>query len=129
MQKIPLNLAKEGMALAKPVLRDNGLVLVAEGTELSASLLERLERMGIDTVVVQGNPVDMDGIAGGTEYTKRIERLDHLFRKFKADPWMNDLKERLRNYFQVKAAAQAAAAQAAEAAEDEAGGENGEAQP
>ncbi|THB64474.1 MAG: hypothetical protein D6E12_14775 [Desulfovibrio sp.] len=124
MQKIPLNLAKEGMVLAKPVLRDNGLVLVAQGTELSSSLLERLERMDVDKVVVEGNPVDLDGAAGGTEYTTRIERLDHLFRKFQADPWMNQLKEDLRNYFQVKAAAQAAAlaeqeAEAQEAAQGE----------
>ena len=110
MQKIPLSLAKGGMVLAKPVLKENGLVLVAEGTELTDSLLERLERMGVENLVVQGNPVDLDGVAGGTEYNRIAGRLDHLFRKFKADPWMNDFKERLRSYFQVKAAAQSAPA-------------------
>ncbi|GAB6057048.1 hypothetical protein [Desulfonatronum parangueonense] len=104
MQKIPLNLAREGMKLAKPVLRDNGLVLVAENTELTGSLLERLERMEIAMVTVQGNPVDLGAGAGANPYSVRAGRLDHLFRKHESDPWMQKNKEHLKNYFQLKAA-------------------------
>ncbi len=121
MQKIPLKLAKPGMVLAKPVLRDNGLVLMAEGAELSQALLDRLERMEVGSITVKGNPVDMEGASGGTQYAKVIERLDHLFRKYKSDPFMNKLKVHLRNYFQVKAAAEAAALAAEE--NDESGEE------
>jgi hypothetical protein len=116
MQKIPLNLARPGMKLGKPVLRDNGLVLVAENTELTESLLQRLNRMDISTLTVQGNPVDMgDGSGGTNPYTARAKRLDHLFRAHEGDAWMQQLRDHLRSYFQFKAASAAAM---------DAGGEN-----
>jgi hypothetical protein len=117
VQRIPLSLAKPGMILDKPLLRDNGLVLVAEGTELSESLLMRLANMDIETVVVKGNPVDMNGAGGGSSFSQRAERLDHLFRKYQADPFMLKLKERLMDYFKLKAAAEAAAQAAQNATE------------
>lgn len=103
MQKIPLNLAKPGMILAKPSLRDNGLVLVAENTELSETLLQRLERMDIQTITVQGHPVDL-GDGGETPYAKRLARLDHLFRRHTKDAWMQKVREHIRQYFQLKSA-------------------------
>ena len=111
MQKIPLKLAKPGFVLAKPVLRDNGMVLLAEGTELSESLLTRLEDMDVAAVVVKGEPVDMEGAAGSGGFAKRLERLDHLFRRYKADPWMGRVKERLREHFKIKAAAESGPAE------------------
>lgn len=111
------------MVLAKPLLRDNGLVLVADGTELSDALIGRLENMGVETLVVKGTPLQMEGGMDGSSFAKRMERIDHLFRKFKADPYMLKVKERLHEYFQIKAAAEAAAA-AAMLAEEE-GEENG----
>lgn len=118
MQKIPVRLAKPGMILAKPLLRDNGLVLVGEGTEISESLLSRIVSLNIETVVVKGTPLDLDGLGGSSAYAKRAERLDHLFRKFRADPFMIKLKDRLKEYFQVKAAAEEAAEAAAKAQEE-----------
>ena len=108
MQRIPLRLAQAGMVLEKPILRDNGLVLIAEGSELSDTVLRRLESMNVETIVVKGNPVDMEGMGGGTSFSQRAERMDHLFRKYKADPFMLRLKDRLKEYFNLKAAAQAA---------------------
>ncbi len=106
MQKIPLNLAKPGMKLAKPILRDNGLVLVAENSELSEALLERLDRMDVAMITVQGNPVNLGG-GGKNPYTLRGERLGHLFRKHGDDPWMDKLQTHLNDYFQLKAASAA----------------------
>ncbi len=108
MQKIPINLAREGMVLEKPVMRDNGMVLVGEGTEITPKLVQRLENMGISKIVVKGEPVDMEGMAGGTSFSKRAERLDHLFRQFSEDEWMQQVKEFVRSYFQQKAAEEAA---------------------
>ncbi|MFP4071150.1 MAG: hypothetical protein ACLFTB_03785 [Desulfovibrionales bacterium] len=102
MQKIPLELAQAGMVLEKPLLRENGLVLVAEGTELTETLIGRLENMKITSIVVQGEPVEMEGMSG-TSYAKRIERLDHLFRGHE-DQWMQKVKLFLRHYFQSRAA-------------------------
>lgn len=118
MQKIPLTLAKAGMVLAKPVLRSNGLVLIGENAELSDAIIQRLIKMEIENVVVQGTPLDLEGVGSGTPYNRILERMDHLFRKYENDQDMALVKKRLREYFQLKAAAEAAkAAQAAEAVE------------
>jgi hypothetical protein len=105
MQKIPLNLARPGMVLAKPVPRQDGIVVVASGTEISEGLLSRLESMEVETIVVEGNPVNMDGVMAGSSYATRVERLDHLFRKFPDDPWMGRVKGMFKEYFTLKAAA------------------------
>jgi hypothetical protein len=106
MQKIPIKLAEPEMILEKPVLRPNGLVIVGEGTTLTETLINRLENMGIKDIVVQGEPLDMEGMVGSTSYGKRIERLDHLFRQFTNDPWMKKVKAFLKSYYQRKAASQ-----------------------
>lgn len=115
MQKIPLNLATPGMKLAKPVTRENGMVVIAEGMELTDSLIARMENMNIDKIVVKGNPVDLGGEGGDTAFGKRLERLDHLFRR-QDSPWMQKVKEFFHKYFKLKAAQQA---KARECAEDE----------
>jgi hypothetical protein len=109
MQKIPLNLAKPGMVLAKPVPRQDGIVVVASGTEITEGLLDKLQSMEVETIVVEGNPVNMDGVMAGSSYATRIARLDHLFRKFPDDPWMGRVREMFRAYFTVKAASSGSA--------------------
>jgi len=128
MQKIPINLAAPGMKLAKPVLKEGGMTIMAEGMELTDSLISRLENMKIDRITVQGHPVDMGGAGAGTKWAERLERLDVLFRRHTEDKWMNRVKVRMGQYFQIKAAAQEAKMQAMKDIEssDEDGIENGE---
>ena len=109
MQKIPLNLAKSGYVLAKPVARADGAVVAPQGAELTESILRKLDMMGVETVVVEGEPVKLDGMVSGTNYDVRLARLDHLFRKHQDNPWMNQVKGMLRQYFTVKAAGKTAA--------------------
>ncbi len=106
MQKIPLNLVKPGMILGKPVVRENGVVIMAEGTELTDSLIYRLENMKIDRIVVKGNPVDMGNASAGA--AERIKRMDHLFRMHGDDIWMGKVKGFLKRYFAFKASAEVA---------------------
>lgn len=101
-------MAKPGMKLAKPVQRDNGITVMAEGMELTQALIDRLDTMKIDRVVVQGHPVDIGGVAGGTKYDERLDRMAHLFRTYENDKWMMMVKNRLESYFRIKAAGQAA---------------------
>ncbi len=103
MQKIPVNLAKAGMVLEKSVLRDNGLVLVAQGTEISEALLNRLENMGVEWITVEGAPVEMEGMAPPKTYEQRMQEMDHLFRRYKNDKWMDSMKSFLKSYFRRKA--------------------------
>ncbi|QJB57926.1 hypothetical protein [Pseudodesulfovibrio sp. zrk46] len=124
MQKIPIDLAAPGMKLAKPVTKDNGMTIMAEGMELTDSLISRLQNMDIDRITVQGNPVDMGGAGAGTVYAERLERMDVLFRKYARDKWMMRVKGRISKYFQLKAAAQEAKRKAMEALMNEDKGEN-----
>ncbi|BDQ35948.1 hypothetical protein SYK_03080 [Pseudodesulfovibrio nedwellii] len=112
MQKIPINLAAPGMKLAKPVLKEGGMTIMAEGMELTDSLISRLGNMKIERITVQGHPVDMGGAGAGTKWAERLERLDVLFRSHTEDKWMTRVKVRMGQYFQIKAAAQEAKMQA-----------------
>lgn len=111
MQKIPLNLAKPGMKLAKAVERQDGLTVVGASVELTEALIERMAKMDIQRVVVEGSPVDLSGAGAGTVFSERLARLDHLFRRQARDPWMGKVKAFLARYFEIKAAAQAAQGQ------------------
>ncbi len=114
MQKIPIDLAAPGMKLAKPVTKEGGMTIMAEGMELTDSLIARLANMKIDRITVQGNPVDLGGAGTGTVYSERLERLDTLFRRYAKDKWMMRVKGRMARYFQMRAAAQEAKRKAME---------------
>jgi hypothetical protein len=101
MQKISLALAQPGMCLAKPVTKDNGMVLVQEGVELTEAVLSRLESMCVKSIVVTGNAVP--GASGGFNVEERIDRLDHLFRKYADDEWMMRIKSEMIAYFRKQA--------------------------
>ncbi|MFH1914634.1 MAG: hypothetical protein ABIK45_10205 [Pseudomonadota bacterium] len=114
MQKIPIDLARPGMKLARSVLKDGGMVIMAEGMELTDSLIARLAAMKIDRITVEGHPVDLGGAGAGTRYAERVERLEVLFRRNGEDKWMARVKERMVRYFRIKAAAQEARMKAAQ---------------
>lgn len=112
MQKIPLQLAKPDMVLAKPVTRENGMVLVAAGTVLTEGLIAKLGNMGVELLVVEGEALDMGGGCSAEVLAKKRERLDHLFRNFGDDKYMGQVKQVVAYYY-VRQCALAAAAQAA----------------
>ena len=58
MQKINLEQAQAGMVLARAVTNEKGITLCGEGTALTDSLIERLRKMAIQKVAVEGHPVD-----------------------------------------------------------------------
>lgn len=98
MAKVPLSMVRPGMVLAKPVFRgDSGMVLVAEGTELTPGILATLERMEVASLMVKG---EVEGLPGSVSVTERLERLDHLFRSHEDDPWMDQVKGFLKSHFQ-----------------------------
>jgi len=110
MQKIPLTLATPGMKLAMPITKANGMPIIAAGVELSESLIARLDGMGIDKVFVVG-----EAVSASQNPSERAARLDRLFRRLDDDEFMRTVKAHLREYFTVKAAADAAVSADAEA--------------
>ncbi len=77
MQKIPVKLAAPGMKLAKPVTRDNGMVVLPKGWSLLKGLSRNWSPMDVERIVVKGNPVNL-GDNDDSSWSKKSERLDHL---------------------------------------------------
>jgi len=103
MQRIPTDAAQPGMVLARPVLRDNGMTVLGKGTELSRTVIDRLSRMGIPIIVVEGNPLSLEDDQGPGSFQSRLDRLDHLFRGYEDDAWMLEVKTFLSEYYHLKA--------------------------
>ncbi|RED64042.1 HD-GYP domain-containing protein [Cohnella lupini] len=53
MRMMPISLSRPGMKLAKKIYSDDGIVLLAEGVELTASLIRRLGECGISFLYIQ----------------------------------------------------------------------------
>lgn len=86
MPKVALNNLVPGMKLAKPVTNDRGMVLLAEGTELSGPLIERLGSMNVVSVYIDSAPAALK--AKG----EMLAELDARFRKTEGEPFMGLLK-------------------------------------
>ncbi|MFC1524097.1 hypothetical protein ACFL6N_04830 [Thermodesulfobacteriota bacterium] len=61
MQEILTIQAAEGMVLARDVMTEEGRVLCGKGTVMSANLIERLLKMEINHIAVEGHPVEVEG--------------------------------------------------------------------
>lgn len=81
MQKIPLNLASPDMILARDIFRSGspaGIPICGKGTVLTASLLARLQQLGIQSLYVEGHPVRQEGDLSPEQ---QLRELDHRFAK------------------------------------------------
>lgn len=92
MQRIPLRRALQRMKLAKPVVNDNGVMLVREGTELTGSLIERLTNLGIREITVKGRPLKTEGQTDKPFHVLQNE-LEERFRPTLSNPLMRMLKD------------------------------------
>jgi inorganic pyrophosphatase/exopolyphosphatase len=90
MQKISLKQATAGMKLAKPVENDRGMTLCGAGTELTGDTIDRLIRMEVKKITVEGHPVD----TGQEEKSldQLLKELDGRFKKVAGDPLMKKIK-------------------------------------
>ncbi len=92
MQRIPLALAEEKMVLARDVFRDGrgtGPPICGKGMALTELLIERLKRLGVEAVVVDGHPLRMEGDRSPEEI---LAALDRRFKKAEGDPLTARLK-------------------------------------
>jgi len=93
VQNIPISLAAAGMVLAKEIKADDNPArppICGKGVTLTDSLLSRLTSMGIQSVIVEGHPVRIEG-EKTLEETLNI--LDKRFAKVSDDPLMQKLRE------------------------------------
>jgi hypothetical protein len=90
MQDVTLERARAGMKLARPVTNKRGVILYGVGAVLTADIIARLSKMGIDKITVDGNP---PRAADDEEsLSLQIEELNARFRYVEGDPLMGKIK-------------------------------------
>src|SRR5262245_25593106 len=89
MRMMPISLCRPGMILAKRIFSDDGIVLLAEGVELTAQLIRRLGNCGISFLYIR-DPRVSDIVVPEllTEDTQRrsIQAIRSAFREFVDQP-------------------------------------------
>lgn len=98
MQKIPLNLAAAEMVLARDVFRNDspaGIPICGKGTLLSDSLIARLGHLGVQSVYVEGHPVQQDG---DKSLNDQLIDLDRRFSKVGDNRYNRLLKDVYRRH-------------------------------
>ena len=92
MQKILVAQADETMVLAKAVETPEGRVLCGKGTTLTAALIDRLKRMDVLTITVDGHPVKEEG-----ELTlpEELQKIELRFSRVTKTPPLMYIKKRL----------------------------------
>ena len=80
------------MTLAKDVETEEGRVLCGKGTELSGCLVERLKKMDVSHVTVEGHPVEDENEKSLEQELFEIQR---RFSRVKHIPPLVHLKKRL----------------------------------
>ena len=86
MQKIPLMQSRSGMLLARDVFRSDsssGIPICSKGTELTDSLIARLDHLDVQSVYVEGHPIWEDG---ERSLDDMLKDLDRRFEKARQDP-------------------------------------------
>jgi hypothetical protein len=91
LQRIPVDELKPGMVVARAITNDSGMVLLSEGTELTDSLITRLNRMDLRSIFVAGAP------ATGKSREEMLEELDARFRKTEKEPHMGLIKSIIKD--------------------------------
>jgi hypothetical protein len=74
---------------------DGGLPLCGKGLSLTAAMIERLKRIGVQAIVVEGHLVTM---GEGKTPEENLSMLENRFKKVLNDPRMMMLKEIYRRH-------------------------------
>lgn len=93
MQKILTAQSGEGMVLAKDVETPEGRILCGKGTVLDQNLIDRLQRMEISHITVEGHPI---AVEGEKTVEQELRDLEERFSKVAKIPPLLYLKKRLR---------------------------------
>jgi hypothetical protein len=97
MKRVVIEELLPGMILAKPVTNANGLPIVAVGTTLDGFIIERLQRLELASVYVEGNPED----SNGKSLTELEAELELRFRRVAQDPVQQIILRTLRTHLRA----------------------------
>ena len=96
MQRIPIKAARQGMVLKKEAVTEDGKILCGAGTKLTPEVIDRLERSGIESIIVKGHPVKLPGEKGIKE---RLKDLESRFDRVMDDPVQRALMKLIAEYW------------------------------
>ncbi len=82
------------MILARDVVRQDGMVLSGKGTPLSETLIDRLKRLDIQSVTVEGHPVADEG---GRTLEGELADLEERFSRQSGDPTLMLIKHAIKD--------------------------------
>ena len=82
------------MVLAKPVLNKNGLVMLAENTELTEALIHKIRDIDVPGVFIQGMTQP------DIPREEALAALSKRFRNVENEPYMDLLKQALREHIE-----------------------------
>jgi len=94
MPKFAKDNLQPGMKLAKPVLGQNGMVLLPEGAELTEKMIERIQDMDVAAIFVEGPSVQTVPLA------EVLVALDRRFATVQDRPHMAGLKRIVRKHLE-----------------------------
>jgi hypothetical protein len=97
MKRVVIEELSPGMILAKPVTNANGLPIVAVGTTLDGFIIERLQRLELVSVYVEGNRDD----SNGKSLTELETELELRFRRVAQDPVQQIILRTLRTHLRA----------------------------
>jgi hypothetical protein len=94
MPKISLDKIQPGMKLEKPVTNQSGLVILAENTELTATLIERINDLDIGVVSIKG--ITKPDIPK----EEMLAGLNKRFKNVENEPYMDVIKQILKEHIE-----------------------------
>lgn len=97
MKRVVIDELLPGMVLAKAVTNAAGLPVVAAGAELDGSIIERLRRLGLTAVYVDGDAGDTTG----KTLAELEAELEHRFRKVLQDPLQVNILRHIRDHLRA----------------------------
>ncbi len=94
MPRIALDKLQPGMKLAKPVTNRNGLVMLAEDTELTATLIDKISDLDVAGVFIQGMTQP------DIPLEEMLDGLDKRFQSVENEPCMDVIKQALKEHIE-----------------------------
>jgi hypothetical protein len=94
MKRVVMMELLPGMVLAKPVTNSSGLPVVPAGAELDEGMIDRLKRLDLASVYVEG---EADS-AGGKTLAELEAELEHRFRQVAQDSLQQRILSAIREH-------------------------------
>jgi hypothetical protein len=94
MKNIPMDKIEPGMKLAKPILSKAGMVMLSEGTELTEKWIERMQDMGLESILIDA-PAEQT-----ISRENAIAQLESRFKLVANQPLMENIKNILKEHIE-----------------------------